>query len=54
MWKARKIRSIRSIANSFALQRDQIISRLLNQLPSLRNELLVQGVHSGAPVSTAA
>ena len=38
---------------SFALQRDQIVSRLLNQLPRFDDELLVQGVHLGTPVSTA-
>ena len=38
---------------SLALQRDQIVGRLLNQLPRFGNELLVQRVHLGAPVSTA-
>ena len=38
---------------SFAFQRDQIVGCLLDQLARFDDELLVQGVHDGAPASTA-
>ena len=38
----------------FALHRDQIVGGLLDQLARFGDELLMQGVHGGAPERTAA
>ena len=53
VWKARKMRSIRSTGDALALDCDQVVGRLMDQLARFGDELLLQGVHAGAPVSTA-
>ena len=39
---------------SLTLHRDQVVGGLMNQLARFGDELLVQGVHAGAPERTAA